>query len=49
MQEKNKNKINFMYFAPFLKSQIQLAANWPRIAINCDYYVPLTTPNALVF
>lgn len=38
-----------MYFAPFLKSQIQLAANWPRIAINCDYYVPLTTPNALVF
>lgn len=47
--EKNKNKINFMYFAPFLKSQIQLAANWPRIAINCDYYVPLTTPNALAF
>lgn len=49
MRGKNKNKINFMYFAPFLKSQIQLAANWPRIAINCDYYVPLTTPNALVF
>lgn len=38
-----------MYFAPFLKSQIQLAANWPRIAINCDYYLPLTTRNALVF
>lgn len=38
-----------MYFAPFLKSQIQLAANWPRIAINCDYYLPLTTHNALVF
>lgn len=37
-----------MYFAPFLKSPVQLAANWPRIAINCDYYLPLTTRNALV-
>lgn len=46
---KNNNKINFMCFAPFLKSQIQLAANWTLIAINCHYYVPLKTPNTLVF
>lgn len=49
MREKNKNKINFVYFAPFLKSPVQLAANGPRIAINCDYYLPLMTRNALVF